>query len=50
MDICPSGKYKPGLSAPTVSRLKTVWQQEFQQWQKRSPEGKCCVYFWVDGI
>jgi transposase-like protein len=44
------GKDAPGLSAPTVSRLKTVWQQEFQQWQKRSLEGKSYVYFWVDGI
>ena len=44
------GKDAPGLSAPTVSRLKTIWQQEFQQWQKRSLEGKCYVYIWVDGI
>jgi len=28
------GKDAPGLSAPTISRLKAVWQQEFQQWQK----------------
>jgi putative transposase len=39
------GQDAPGLSAPTVSRLKTVWQKEFQQWQKRSLEGKCYVYF-----
>lgn len=44
------GKDAPGLSAPTVSRLKTVWQQEFQQWQKRSLAGKHYVYFWADGI
>ncbi|HRT39709.1 MAG TPA: IS256 family transposase [Rectinema sp.] len=44
------GKDAPGLSAPTVSRLKTVWQQEYQQWQKRSLAGKRYVYFWVDGI
>jgi len=44
------GKDAPGLSAPTISRLKTVWQQEFQQWQKRRLEGKRYVYFWVDGI
>ncbi|MBP7764094.1 MAG: IS256 family transposase [Syntrophaceae bacterium] len=44
------GKDAPGLSAPTVSRLKTIWQQEFQQWQKRRLEGKCYVYIWVDGI
>lgn len=44
------GKDAPGLSAATISRLKNVWQQDFQQWQKRSLEGKCYVYFWVDGI
>ena len=44
------GKDAPGLSAPTISRLKTVWQQEFQQWQKRSLAGKRYVYFWADGI
>ncbi len=44
------GKEAPGLSAPTISRLKTVWQQEFRQWQKRSLEGKKYVYIWVDGI
>jgi len=44
------GKDAPGLSAPTISRLKTVWQQEFQQWQKRNLSEKRYVYFWVDGI
>jgi transposase-like protein len=44
------GNDAPGLSAATISRLKNVWQQDFQQWQKRSLEGKCYVYFWVDGI
>ena len=44
------GKDAPGLSAPTVGRLKTVWQQDYQQWQKRNLEGKSYVYFWVDGI
>jgi len=44
------GKDAPGLSAPTISRLKAVWQQEFQQWQKRSLADKRYVYFWADGI
>ena len=44
------GKDAPGLSAPTISRLKTVWQQEFQQWQKRNLSEKRYVYFWADGI
>jgi len=44
------GKDAPGLSAPTIGRLKTVWQQEYEQWQKRSLSGKRYVYFWADGI
>jgi len=44
------GKDASGLSAPTVGRLKTVWQQDYQQWQKRNLEGKRYVYFWADGI
>jgi transposase-like protein len=44
------GKDATGLSAATIGRLKTVWQHDFQQWKKRSLEGKCYVYFWVDGI
>ena len=44
------GTDSPGLSAATVSRLKTVWQQECDQWQKRSLAGKRYVYFWADGI
>ena len=44
------GKNAPGLSAPTIGRLKSVWQQECVQWQKRSLSGKHYVYFWVDGI
>ena len=44
------GKDAPGLSAPTIGRLKTVWQQEYEQWQKRSLSGKRYVYFWADGV
>jgi transposase-like protein len=44
------GKDAPGLSAPTVSRLKTVWQQEFKQFRKRNLSGKRYVYFWADGV
>jgi transposase-like protein len=40
----------PGLSATTVTRLKTVWEQEFQGWNKRSLEGKQYVYAWADGV
>lgn len=39
-----------GLSATTVTRLKKVWEDEFQEWEGRSLEGKEYVYIWVDGI
>lgn len=44
------GNDAPGLSAPTISRLKTVWQQEYDQWRKRSLSDKRYVYFWADGV
>lgn len=44
------GKDAPGLSASTVSRLKDCWQDELDDWQKRSLAGKEYVYFWVDGV
>ena len=44
------GKEAPGLSAPTISRLKTIWQQDFDQWRRRDLSGKRYVYFWADGI
>lgn len=39
-----------GLSAGTVTRLKGVWQQEYEAWSRRSLKGKRYVYFWVDGV
>lgn len=44
------GKNAPGLSAPTISRLKTIWQEDLQDWQKRDLSDKHYVYFWIDGI
>lgn len=40
----------PGLSATTITRLKTVWEQEYQGWSTRALEGKEYVYVWADGI
>jgi putative transposase len=40
----------PGLAATTITRLKQVWEGEFQEWSKRSLEGKEYVYVWADGI
>jgi transposase-like protein len=44
------GKDAPGLSAPTISRLKTIWQEDLKQWQKRDLSNKRYVYIWADGI
>lgn len=44
------GPEAPGLSSATISRLKTVWQKDLDQWQRRDLTGKRYVYFWVDGI
>ena len=34
------GPEAKGLSATTITRLKGVWQQEYEGWQKRSLAGK----------
>jgi putative transposase len=39
-----------GLSATTVTRLKSIWQEEFQTWNKRSLKDKHYVYVWADGV
>jgi transposase-like protein len=44
------GPQAPGLSATTVTRLKGIWQEEYQQWSKRSLAGKHYVYVWADGV
>jgi transposase-like protein len=44
------GKNAPGLSPATISRHKTVWQDEYKQWQQRDLSNKRYVYFWADGI
>jgi putative transposase len=40
----------PGLSATTVTRLKSVWEKEFQEWNQRSLKDKQYVYVWADGV
>jgi len=39
-----------GLSATTVTRLKSVWQDEYAGWNQRSLAGKQYVYIWADGV
>lgn len=44
------GSQAAGLSAATITRLLTAWQQEYTDWNRRSLEGKHYVYIWADGI
>ncbi|MGB3717646.1 MAG: IS256 family transposase [Candidatus Promineifilaceae bacterium] len=39
-----------GFSPTTVTRLLTVWQDEYKAWRKRSLAGKNYVYLWADGV
>ena len=44
------GPQAPGLSANTITRLKAVWSQEYQDWNRRDLNAKTYVYVWADGI
>jgi putative transposase len=44
------GKEAQGLSSSTISRLKTVWEDEYEKWHKRDLSNKRFVYIWADGI
>jgi putative transposase len=39
-----------GFSSTTVTRLLTLWQDEYRAWRRRSLAGKAYVYFWADGV
>jgi len=39
-----------GLSPTTVVRMKEIWQGEYENFSRRSLEGKHYVYVWADGI
>jgi putative transposase len=43
-------KDAPGLSAPTISRLKAIWKEDLEKWQERDLSHKRYVYIWADGI
>ena len=44
------GKDAPGLSAATISRLKEVWQEQYERCTRRDLTNKNYVYVWVDGV
>ena len=39
-----------GFSSTTVTRLLTIWQDEYKAWRKRPLAGKNYVYLWADGV
>ncbi len=44
------GPQAAGLSATTITRLMTAWQDEYRAWNRRSLADKQYVYVWADGI
>jgi transposase-like protein len=44
------GKDVVGLSAETIVRLKSVWAEEYELWNKRDLSNEQYVYVWVDGV
>jgi putative transposase len=39
-----------GLSSTTVVRMKEIWQGQYENFSRRSLQGKRYVYIWADGI
>ncbi len=44
------GENAKGLSSGTISRLKQVWIQEYDDWRTRDLSKERYVYIWADGI
>ena len=39
-----------GLSATTITRLKSGWQADFEAWSRRSLRTRRYAYLWCDGV
>jgi putative transposase len=44
------GKDAPNLSAAVIARLKSEWEDEYRQWQRRDLSARRYVYVWADGV
>jgi putative transposase len=44
------GKDAPNLSTAVIARLKSEWEDEYRQWQKRDLSARHYVYVWADGV
>ncbi len=40
----------PGLSSSTISDMLKAWQEQYDEWNRRSLEGKKYAYIWADGV
>lgn len=44
------GTNAAGLSSTTISRLKAIWWDEYERWQRRDLGTRRIVYIWADGV
>ena len=44
------GEDAAGLSPSSITRLVSLWQDEYQAWRKRSLADRDYVYVWADGV
>ena len=44
------GPHAKGLSAKTITRLKTAWWADYEAWQKRDLGTRRFLYIWADGV
>jgi putative transposase len=44
------GEKASGLASTNITRLKEIWEQEYQSWQARRFDNVRYVYVWADGI
>ena len=44
------GKDAPNLSTAVIARLKSEWENEYRQWQRRDLSARRYVYVWADGV
>jgi len=44
------GENASGVSAATISRLKSKWLDEYGEWRRRDLSDKQYVYWWADGV
>ncbi|MBN2464469.1 IS256 family transposase [candidate division WOR-3 bacterium] len=44
------GEAVRGFSATTITRLKEVWEAEYNHWAKRDLAGRRYAYVWADGV